>query len=446
MPPRPFSPQHSANPTYPLPPNKRARLSPGPASNPGSPFPNYAPSPRASTPVLTPTGPPTATPNLPNNQVSSGTYNTPYQQANGRPSSGAMSLTMPTAVPTPTIPSPQPQTPIAPPTPQALFSNARFAAPSTATSTPPPAPSAPPVITNMGPPAINTSGSFPSSYDATKQTSKSTSGRANISYDMNDMLQGTGIDLEEEEEYLNNIDTRGFPHYPPGTRDTMYGAGPANQPAQPTRALTQEELAAEAADRAWNEAAAKLARARHSESSHQFLDYTALHKRLEVTAQKFGLGLNLEMKHEIASGRHTTTRAVPPSEFPKPELQVVVQKGPDGAMVQTIGSFVPSDAVLIDQLALISISTKQRLRELIGDANKIATTRQTSAHGLVPPEWLDVAATQPAITNGTQDEASGTGAESAVSPRTNPLKRIFLALTLFSFHFVWLTQFLRSCR
>ncbi|KAI0381592.1 hypothetical protein F5Y04DRAFT_254900 [Hypomontagnella monticulosa] len=413
MPPRQFSPQLSPNGNYQLPPNKRAKLSPGPgpSSNPGSPYPNYAASPTATTPAPTPpiTLPSPAPINHTNNQASPGGYNTPYQQPNGRPASVGMSLTMPTAASTPPLASPQPPTPNAS---HAPYSTAKLAPVPTTTASF--APALTPAVTNMGPPAILPAG--PGYNDAMKQGAKPTSTKAAVAYDMDDMLMGTGIDLEEEAEFLNNIDNRGFPNLPPGNRQSLYGAGPANQPAQHTNARTQEELAAEVADRAWNEAAMKLAKSRSHEISHYLLEPGVLHKRLQDAAQKFGLQLNLEMKED---GKKSIGKMSNPSHIePPPQIIVQVQKGPDNAVVETSGSFIPSEAYLVDQIALLSISTKQRLGELLSDANKIATTRQKSAHGVVPQEWAEAA-----LTLDRAGEVPRTGVESAVSPRTNPLKR-----------------------
>lgn len=322
-----------------------------------------------------------------------------------------MTLTMPSAGTTP-IASPQPSTPNAS---HAPYSTAKLAPVATAPSM---APAAPPVYTNMGPPAINPAGSF--SNDPTRQGTRPASTKATVAYDMDDMLMGTGIDLDEEAEYLNNLETIGYPNYPPGSRDTAYGAGPANQPAQPAGVTTQEELAVQAADRAWNEAAARLARSRSHEITNYLLEPGVVHKRISEVAHKFGIGLNLEVKQD-GTGRYMG-RMLQPVDFPKPEIKVTVQPGPDGTLVQTTGSFIPPESFLVDQIALLSISTKQRLGELISEANRIAITRQTSAHGQVPQEWLDAAVVNPTA-NGTEGEGSRTGAESAVSPRTNPLKR-----------------------
>ncbi|KAI1506252.1 hypothetical protein F5X99DRAFT_415498 [Biscogniauxia marginata] len=411
---RQFSPpQPSPSPSAPtagftLPPNKRAKISPGP-SQPASPYPNsYAASPTATTPgAATPiTGlasPALPTPTIPT--IPANPYNSTHQP-NGRPPSSGMTLTMPSITTVPTLSSPQPPTPS---TTQAPYSNATLA----------PVGSAAPAISNMGPPT--TTASFSAANDAARQPSKPAPSKA-VAYDMDDMLVGTGIDLDEEAEIMNNMESRGgFGNYPAGGRDTLYGAGPANQPPQHTEAKSQEELAAEAADRAWNEAAHRLAVTRSHEVAHHLLEPGIVHKRLLDVASKFGLGLNLDLKPDGKSqyiGRFTQ-----PVDFPKPELKVLCQKAPDGTVVQTLGSFIPKESLLVDQIALLSIGTKEHLRELLSDANRIAVTRQQSSHGSIPTEWVDAAAFPSPKVNGAHDEGRRTGAESAVSPRTNPLKR-----------------------
>ncbi|KAI2632297.1 hypothetical protein GGR54DRAFT_582978 [Hypoxylon sp. NC1633] len=400
VPPRQFEPQY-------MPPSKRARISPGASSNPGSPYPNHA-SPNLTTPAATPT-------NM--NSPTSLNHNSQYHQPNGRPAPAAMTLTMPSpapsVVPAQTLASPQPQTPGT--STHAPYSTAMLA-PIAATS----ASSVPQVITNMGPPAITP---MASSYDATRQTSKGTSARAADAYEMDDMLAGTGIDLVEEEELLNSYGPR---RLLPGSRGTFFGAGPLNQPPEPTDGQTQEEFAVECADRVWNEAAARLAKTRSQEDASNFLDSAKLHIRMHDIAQKFDLTLNLDTRSD---GSKYAGRLMNPVDFPKPEVKIQVRSGPDGAIVSTMGSFIPPESMLIDQIVLLSQSTKHRLRELVGDANRAAITRQKTAHGQVPPEWVDVADVQPPAANGSQNDGQRTGAESAVSPRTIPFKRSADALS-----------------
>ncbi len=273
---------------------------------------------------------------------------------------------------------------------------------------------------NMGPPSIAPS-AFSATSDAQKQASKPVQSKGS-DYDMNDMLAGTGINLDEEAEKLNEFEIReGFPYHPPGGRDSFYGAGPVNQPPQHVDGLSQEELAAEVADEAWNEAARRLTVFRSNELYHPFLEPGSVHQRLFNRASKYGLTLNTELKPDGKTqcmGRFSS-----PADFPKPEIIVSVKKVDDGTFVQTRGSFIPHDAYLCDQIAFLSIATKEHIRSLLGEANRIATSRQRTTHGAIPPEWADAAAPQQPTMNGTQAGSPRTGAESAVSPRTNPLKR-----------------------
>ncbi|KAI0601777.1 hypothetical protein F4775DRAFT_539163 [Biscogniauxia sp. FL1348] len=414
-PPQPSPSPSAPTPTFTLPPSKRAKISPGP-SQPASPYPNsYAASPTATTPgaatpitgLASPALPTTTIPTIPPAvQPPPSLYNPP-QQTNGRPPSSGMTLTMPSAAPTPTLPSPQPQTPNAT---QAPYSSATLAPVSAAATS---------AISNMGPPT--TTASFSAANDAAKQPAKSAPSKA-VAYDMDDMLVGTGIDLDEEAEIMNNMESRGgFGNYPPGGRDSFYGAGPANQPPQHSEAKSQEDLAAEAADRAWNESAHRLAVTRSHEIAHHLLEPGMVHKRLYDISSKFGLALNLDLKPDGKS--LYMGRFAQPADFPKPEIKVLMQKAPDGTVVQTLGSFIPKESFLVDQIALLSIATKEHIRELLSDANRIATTRQQTSHGIIPAEWADAAAYPSPKANGTHDEGQRTGAESAVSPRTNPLKR-----------------------
>ncbi|KAI1095353.1 hypothetical protein F5B19DRAFT_341367 [Rostrohypoxylon terebratum] len=366
MPPRQFSPQQSPpNQTYQLPPNKRAKLS---SNGMTLTMPSAATTPLASPQPHTPTPIPT----IP---------------------------TMPTMPPT-TIPSTNTTT-----ASQIPYSTAKLAPlPTTAMS------SMPPGITNMGPPAITPTSSF--SHDTSRQPSRPAT-KAAHTYDMDDMLQGTDIDLEAEAEYLNNLEATA-----PG-QGNLYASGLNGRGAKNAPELTPEEMEAAEADRIWSENALKYAREKSQEINNSLLEPGILHKRLHDIASKQNLTLNLELKPD---GGRFSGRNQNPAEFPKPEIKSYPQAQADGTIIQMHTSSVPPDAFLVDQLSLLSLATKQYLRTLLSDANQLAVTRQTTAHGIIPQEWQDVAVPLHAA-NGTQDDAPRTGAESAVSPHTNPLKR-----------------------
>ncbi|KAK3900731.1 hypothetical protein C8A05DRAFT_45484 [Staphylotrichum tortipilum] len=215
-----------------------------------------------------------------------------------------------------------------------------------------------------------------------------------IEYDVADSLAGTGIDLRAEEQYLAEFyagtftqEARtGAPANPPGTKGSFYGAGMANQPGEAIAAANQKAYEAEVAQQVWDEAAHRLAVMRSVEIANPFLIIANLHRRVEKIAKEHGLGVNLDLRNANPAGK---LRA--PQELTPPKVTVTTKPGPDGTMVSTTGSFLPHDAFLVDQLALVSIGTKHRLRELIEDANAVAVNRQTTSHGEIPAEWADVA-------------------------------------------------------
>ncbi|PFH55841.1 hypothetical protein XA68_17525 [Ophiocordyceps unilateralis] len=394
---RAFSPpQHSPSPApsqagYALPPNKRVRTD-GPSSQPGSPYP---PSPYAASPAAAVTSPMNAaSPTFASTPLASATA--PY--INGNAPAG-LSLPGARGASTPPVVTPQPA-----PTTAPLYTNA-IMTPIAATAASPA-----PAANVMGPPQ----------RPAERPTK-------DYEYDVTDSLAGTGIDLRAEEQYMselysNALDTgtdarTGFAQYPPGGKSSFYGAGPANQPVGAAAAQNQEQLAAKAAEQAWAESSMRLAVQRTQEVNDPFLLVALLHRRTEKIAREHNLGLNLEMKNN----GHGKMR--PPEQFPVPTVTVRTKPGPDSTMVETTGSFIPHDCFLVDQLALMSIATKHRLRELVEEADIIAVNRQKTAHGDVPEEWAPAAAPmnmeilEPMDWTDAPAEAGGVGEGGPTSPK-----------------------------
>ncbi|KAI1869464.1 hypothetical protein JX265_006554 [Neoarthrinium moseri] len=327
-------------------------------------------------------------------------YNTaPIAQPNGRvtPGTTASRYSAPPGQAnvnhaTPQAPSPMlPQTSqiSQPPTPAAhVYSNATFSPAPQSATTPATGAMGPPLATAIKPPVQ----------------------AKTYAYDMDDTLQGTGINLDEEEQLMNEFEARtGFGAFPPRGRGSLFGAGPANQPPEDVQAKTQEELVAETADRAWNEAAHRYATSVVSEVLSQgFIHPGMMHYRMSKIAAHHNLELNLDPKPPNPSA--PLGRFSHPNTWEKPEIRVTTKTSPDGTIVSTKGSFLPKDSYLIDQIALLSLATKERMGELLAEANLVACNRQQSAHGAIPQEWADAA------------EPRG-NMDSAVSPRTNPLKR-----------------------
>ncbi|KAI8152365.1 hypothetical protein K4K61_010654 [Colletotrichum sp. SAR11_59] len=242
-------------------------------------------------------------------------------------------------------------------------------------------------------------------------------------YDPTDSLAGTGIDLRAEEQYLSDLyvpdgQRTGYAPYPPGNKGSFYGAGPANQPAQPAGVTTQNALVAQEAEKAWQESAKRLATTRTMELNNAFLQIPIIFRKAEKFAKEQGLSLNLEIKNN----NQPMGRMRLPEEFPNPSVTVSTKTGPDATMVTTTGTWIPQEAYLVDQLALLSLATKQRLRTLMEDSNRIAKNRQKSSHGEVPEEWQTAAAPlKSAMETQEVDATQQTGTENGSSPR--PQKR-----------------------
>ena len=251
-----------------------------------------------------------------------------------------------------------------------------------------------------------------------------------------DVLGGTGIDLREEEQFTFQMYNKSFnsqlsgsqsgtissghsfTQFPPGDEQSFYGAGPANAAAEVPNTKSQEEYLKKVADKVWTDAAHNLAVSRQRELSDPFLIIKWVAEKMTKITQEHGLSLNRDK-----TGQMGTMKLA--GDFPNPTVNIQTAVGPNGAIVATSGNFLPYDSLLVDQVALISISTKHRLERLVEDAARLAKSRQTGSHGNIPAEWADVAA--PVKTTGgiSGDAVSRSRFESAVTPQSNPLKRMF---------------------
>lgn len=203
----------------------------------------------------------------------------------------------------------------------------------------------------------------------------------------------------------------------PGGRDTFYGAGTFNQPPAPHQA--PEVLAEEQRKRA----ARRLAEKRQYHLNDPFLFIGSLKRKLFTSADANHARLPID---GLYSPQRNTRQPMLPVEVTAPDgTTVVATKGQ---------SFIYPDAPMVDIFALISLATEERIRALLEDAATIAQGRRIGSHGVVPPEWTDLADGNGPESATAKYTPGRSGWESAVSPKTNPLKRK-IAHTPFPHHF-----------
>ena len=376
-------------------------------------------------------GPPSAgaSPHFANVQLPPNVYNTPYSNGHTTPT-----LTLPQSQPS--LQNPSQQSPLTfPSTPNYVGQRPDFANYSLAPSTP----------GTMGPP------------------SKPAEKPKEDGVDVMDVLGGTGIDLREEEQYTFQMyntsfnsqlsasqsgtisSSHSFTQYPPGDEASFYGAGPANAAAEKANTASQDEFHKKAADKAWADAARNLAISRQSELHNPFLQVGLLEGKLRRICRENGLDPKIDNKGAMGTMKL-------PNEFPQSTVRVHTTIAPNTAFTATNGTFLGPDTMLVDHLALLSIATKHRLRIFLEDAAKLAKARQTGSHGIIPEEWADAAA--PADSTGSSFVTEGgprSGWESAVSPHSNPRKRMAHRLIMLLFIltperlFLWREQVPDSC-
>jgi hypothetical protein len=257
--------------------------------------------------------------------------------------------------------------------------------------------------------------------------------RDNVNDDQMDVLANAGVDLRAEESFALSFHTgsfnsqptfsqpgvnatgQAFTQFTPGGSQSFYGAGPANQPGQPTDKASQDELQKQAADKAWADAALSLARSRQHELSNPHVGVNILWRMMDKIARENGLSLSTE------GGKMPQFRL--PSQFPA-DTRVQTVVGSQGAMTVTGGQFLPSDTALADQLALLSLATNLHVRTLLEDSFALARGRRTGSHGVVPQDWADVSAPSKLGASTVIDlDGVTSGQESAGSPGAAVQKR-----------------------
>lgn len=269
--------------------------------------------------------------------------------------------------------------------------------------------------------------------------------------ELTDVLLGSGVDLKEEEAALvnryNNASQpqtiSSFPSNPatffnssglqgssavpytaahnfntlsqnaPGDRNTFYGAGTFNQPA--THYQSAEDIAEEQRKKALR----RKNEIRQHHLNEPFLMASTVIRHLNKHSQSMQVTVP---QHGLYSNPHSQ------------RVQEVVVSGPDKNEVMVAlknQDLLYLDSPLVELLTLLSLATEERMRTLVEDSATLAKGRRLGSHGVVPSDLVDLA-----IGSGTAESVTEllTPGNSAVSPKSNPLKRMPIAFQTVQSH------------
>ena len=213
--------------------------------------------------------------------------------------------------------------------------------------------------------------------------------------DLNDMVTASGIDLREEENYMASTYRFGSSQstsfgststitYSPnnsfggwqqgnyGSYGALQGVGPFSQPAIPQKSV--EELVKEQHQRAARQQADE--QARHLRDP--FLNVGNVRNRLQL----------LTYQNNV---RYTTDGRLNQSDRPRIFGSSVVGAEGVGIVQAHTASQIHESSQLADILSLLSLSTKEYIRDTLEDAVAIARSRRQHSRGVVPADFADIA-------------------------------------------------------
>lgn len=262
--------------------------------------------------------------------------------------------------------------------------------------------------------------------------------------ELTDVLLGSGVDLKEEEAALvnrynhwsqpqtnasfssnsatffnssgiqgSNTGTYSAPRdfdtlsqNVPGDKSSFYGAGTFNQPA--THYQSVEEIVEEQRKKALR----RKNEIRQYHLNDPFLLASTVIRHINKHSQSMQVTVP---QHGLYSNPHSQ------------RVQEVVVSGPDKNEVMVAlknQDLLYLDSPLVELLTLLSLATEERIRTLVEDSATLAKGRRIGSHGVVPSDLVDLA-----IGNGTAEPVNAlpTPGNSAVSPKSNPLKRMSFA-------------------
>ena len=247
--------------------------------------------------------------------------------------------------------------------------------------------------------------------------------------ELGDVLAGSGVDLREEEAALlaygrpgqrhdtgyggassfnsfgpsHSVPTTNFySSNAPGDRNSFYGAGTFNQPAEPPRSA--EEIAAAAQKKALRQ----KAEIKSYHLNDPFLFSGSLSNRLSRQAQSLQVQVPNKGLYSNVSRENIS--------------QQLLVHGPDKNEVLRVvkgEQLLSAEGPYVEFLTLLSLATEERMRGLVEDAATLAKGRRVGSHGIVPAELTALATGE-----GATETVNGLPipSNSAVSPKSNPLK------------------------
>lgn len=255
--------------------------------------------------------------------------------------------------------------------------------------------------------------------------------------DLSDVIGASGIDLREEENYLaqtyqnqhqNSSFNTSFSQSPAtvspnnsfnalsqgsfGSYGAFHGAGPVSQPPVSQKTVEEELFEKHKA------AARSLAEKTQQELNDPFCRGNTIRQKIGHHAFDQGVKFSVE-------GLYDRIHKDQPQG-----VSATQATGPDGAgMVKAqAAALLDANAPLAEILTLLSLATKERLRGVLEDAYALSRSRQMGSHGVVPPEFADIATGSGAAKSATVVPASVTKTawdqpDSAISPLSVPMKR-----------------------
>jgi hypothetical protein len=253
--------------------------------------------------------------------------------------------------------------------------------------------------------------------------------------DLNDLVTAAGVDLRAEENYLaatyrnkhldssfsTSFGTSSSTTISPETSFQQWSQSSLGQHAafQPQSQFSQQPVSQRSVEEEVKEKHRQAAR-RRAETKQAHLRNPFLHAE-PVRAKLESIGYENQVQ---LNTRGVTEQQPPPVSATNLHGASMVGANGTGLVAASLYRTLEVDAPLADILALLSLACEQRMRSLAEDAYAISRSRQYGSHGVVPPEWSDVATGEgvPKETTARSQSITQTAwdnqPESAVSPMT----------------------------